>query len=69
MIPSRLFAALSRAALRPTATQLTAAMGVLAALALTGSLVVTGLAVQTDQRADPVPDGASGWQSLMVTVE
>lgn len=25
--------------------------------------------VQTDQRADPVPDGASGWQSLMVTVE
>ncbi|WP_262422434.1 hypothetical protein [Brevundimonas denitrificans] len=25
-------------------------MGVLAALALTGSLVVTGLAVQTDQR-------------------
>jgi len=50
LIPSRLFAALSRAALRPTATQLTAAMGVLAALALTGSLVVTGLAVQTDQR-------------------
>lgn len=50
MIPSRLFTALSRAALRPTATQLTAAMGVLAALALTGSLVVTGLAVQTDQR-------------------
>ncbi|MET3951616.1 molybdopterin-dependent oxidoreductase [Arthrobacter sp. UYEF36] len=25
--------------------------------------------VQTEQRADPVPDGASGWQSLMVTVE
>jgi DMSO/TMAO reductase YedYZ molybdopterin-dependent catalytic subunit len=25
--------------------------------------------VQTDQRADPVPDGASGWQSVMVTVE
>ncbi|XAS63661.1 molybdopterin-dependent oxidoreductase [Micrococcaceae bacterium Sec5.8] len=25
--------------------------------------------VQTDKRADPVPDGASGWQSLMVTVE
>ncbi|MFF1253313.1 molybdopterin-dependent oxidoreductase [Pseudarthrobacter sp. NPDC058329] len=25
--------------------------------------------VQTDQRADPVPDGASGWQSIMVTVE
>jgi DMSO/TMAO reductase YedYZ molybdopterin-dependent catalytic subunit len=25
--------------------------------------------LQTDQRADPVPDGASGWQSLMVTVE
>ncbi|WP_309106697.1 molybdopterin-dependent oxidoreductase [Arthrobacter sp.] len=25
--------------------------------------------VQTDQRADPVPDGASGWQSLMLTVE
>jgi DMSO/TMAO reductase YedYZ molybdopterin-dependent catalytic subunit len=25
--------------------------------------------VQTDQRADPEPDGASGWQSLMVTVE
>jgi DMSO/TMAO reductase YedYZ molybdopterin-dependent catalytic subunit len=26
-------------------------------------------ALQTDQRADPVPDGASGWQSVMVTVE
>ncbi|WP_026265721.1 MULTISPECIES: molybdopterin-dependent oxidoreductase [unclassified Arthrobacter] len=26
-------------------------------------------AVQTDQRADPVPDGASGWQSIMVTVQ
>ncbi|VXC05500.1 DMSO/TMAO reductase YedYZ, molybdopterin-dependent catalytic subunit [Arthrobacter sp. 9AX] len=25
--------------------------------------------VQTEQRADPVPDGASGWQSMMVTVE
>jgi DMSO/TMAO reductase YedYZ molybdopterin-dependent catalytic subunit len=25
--------------------------------------------VQTDQRADPVPNGASGWQSVMVTVE
>ncbi|MDN4644575.1 molybdopterin-dependent oxidoreductase [Arthrobacter sp. PsM3] len=25
--------------------------------------------VQTEKRADPVPDGASGWQSLMVTVE
>ncbi|MDR7082549.1 DMSO/TMAO reductase YedYZ molybdopterin-dependent catalytic subunit [Arthrobacter ginsengisoli] len=25
--------------------------------------------VQTDRRADPVPDGASGWQSMMVTVE
>ncbi|WGZ78945.1 molybdopterin-dependent oxidoreductase [Arthrobacter sp. EM1] len=25
--------------------------------------------VQTDKRADPVPDGASGWQSLMVTAE
>lgn len=25
--------------------------------------------VQTDQRANPVPDGASGWQSVMVTVE
>jgi DMSO/TMAO reductase YedYZ molybdopterin-dependent catalytic subunit len=25
--------------------------------------------LQTDQRADPVPDGASGWQSVMVTVE
>lgn len=25
--------------------------------------------VQTDQRSDPVPDGASGWQSVMVTVE
>lgn len=25
--------------------------------------------VQTDQRADPVPDGASGWQSVMVTAE
>ena len=25
--------------------------------------------VQTAQRADPVPDGASGWQSVMVTVE
>lgn len=25
--------------------------------------------VQTDKRADPVPDGASGWQSLMVTVQ
>jgi DMSO/TMAO reductase YedYZ molybdopterin-dependent catalytic subunit len=25
--------------------------------------------VQTEQRADPVPDGASGWQSVMVTVE
>ncbi|MHC6594854.1 molybdopterin-dependent oxidoreductase [Arthrobacter sp. C152] len=24
--------------------------------------------VQTEQRADPVPDGASGWQSVMVTV-
>ena len=24
--------------------------------------------VQTDKRADPVPDGASGWQSVMVTV-
>lgn len=26
-------------------------------------------ALQTDRRADPVPDGASGWQSVMVTVE
>jgi hypothetical protein len=25
--------------------------------------------LQTDQRADPVPDGASGWQSVMVTVD
>ncbi|MET1089402.1 MAG: molybdopterin-dependent oxidoreductase [Arthrobacter sp.] len=25
--------------------------------------------VQTEQRANPVPDGASGWQSVMVTVE
>ncbi|SDQ54191.1 DMSO/TMAO reductase YedYZ, molybdopterin-dependent catalytic subunit [Pseudarthrobacter chlorophenolicus] len=25
--------------------------------------------VQTEQRADPVPDGASGWQSVMVTVQ
>ncbi|MET1063446.1 MAG: molybdopterin-dependent oxidoreductase [Arthrobacter sp.] len=25
--------------------------------------------VQTDKRADPVPDGAAGWQSVMVTVE
>ena len=25
--------------------------------------------VQTDRRADPVPDGASGWQAVMVTVE
>jgi DMSO/TMAO reductase YedYZ molybdopterin-dependent catalytic subunit len=25
--------------------------------------------VQTDKRADPVPDGASGWQAVMVTVE
>lgn len=25
--------------------------------------------VQTDRRADPVPDGASGWQSVMVTVQ
>ncbi|HKU34480.1 MAG TPA: molybdopterin-dependent oxidoreductase [Paenarthrobacter sp.] len=25
--------------------------------------------VQTGQRADPVPDGASGWQSVMVTVQ
>lgn len=25
--------------------------------------------VQTDERADPVPDGASGWQSVMVTVQ
>ena len=25
--------------------------------------------VQTDKRADPVPDGASGWPSVMVTVE
>lgn len=25
--------------------------------------------LQTDQRADPVPNGASGWQSVMVTVE
>jgi DMSO/TMAO reductase YedYZ molybdopterin-dependent catalytic subunit len=25
--------------------------------------------LQTDKRADPVPDGASGWQSVMVTVE
>ncbi|WP_426996935.1 molybdopterin-dependent oxidoreductase [Pseudarthrobacter sp. N5] len=25
--------------------------------------------VQTDKRADPVPDGASGWQSVLVTVE
>jgi DMSO/TMAO reductase YedYZ molybdopterin-dependent catalytic subunit len=25
--------------------------------------------LQTDRRADPVPDGASGWQSVMVTVE
>ena len=25
--------------------------------------------LQTDQRADPVPDGASGWQSVMVTVQ
>jgi DMSO/TMAO reductase YedYZ molybdopterin-dependent catalytic subunit len=25
--------------------------------------------VQTEQRADPVPDGASGWQSVMVTAE
>ncbi|HKS02826.1 MAG TPA: molybdopterin-dependent oxidoreductase, partial [Arthrobacter sp.] len=26
-------------------------------------------AVQTEERADPVPDGASGWQSVMVTVQ
>jgi DMSO/TMAO reductase YedYZ molybdopterin-dependent catalytic subunit len=26
-------------------------------------------AVQTEKRADPVPDGASGWQSVLVTVE
>ena len=25
--------------------------------------------LQTDKRADPVPNGASGWQSVMVTVE
>ncbi|WP_104140796.1 molybdopterin-dependent oxidoreductase [Arthrobacter sp. ZGTC131] len=25
--------------------------------------------VQTEKRADPVPDGASGWQSVMITVE
>ncbi len=25
--------------------------------------------IQTDKRADPVPDGASGWQSVMVTVQ
>ncbi|MDQ0819676.1 DMSO/TMAO reductase YedYZ molybdopterin-dependent catalytic subunit [Arthrobacter sp. V4I6] len=25
--------------------------------------------VQTERRADPVPDGASGWQSVMVTVQ
>ncbi len=25
--------------------------------------------LQTDKRADPVPDGASGWHSVMVTVE
>lgn len=25
--------------------------------------------VQTEKRADPVPDGASGWQSVMVTVQ
>jgi DMSO/TMAO reductase YedYZ molybdopterin-dependent catalytic subunit len=25
--------------------------------------------LQTEKRADPVPDGASGWQSVMVTVE
>ncbi|XAS66868.1 molybdopterin-dependent oxidoreductase [Micrococcaceae bacterium Sec5.7] len=25
--------------------------------------------VQTDKRADPVPDGASGWQSVLVTVQ
>ena len=25
--------------------------------------------VQTERRAEPVPDGASGWQSVMVTVE
>jgi DMSO/TMAO reductase YedYZ molybdopterin-dependent catalytic subunit len=25
--------------------------------------------MQTEKRADPVPDGASGWQSVMVTVE
>lgn len=25
--------------------------------------------IQTDRRAEPVPDGASGWQSVMVTVE
>ncbi|MBT8159674.1 MULTISPECIES: molybdopterin-dependent oxidoreductase [Arthrobacter] len=25
--------------------------------------------LQTEQRADPVPDGASGWQSVMVTVQ
>ena len=25
--------------------------------------------IQTEKRADPVPDGASGWQSVMVTVQ
>jgi hypothetical protein len=25
-------------------------------------------AVQTEQRADPVPDGASGWQSIIFAV-
>ena len=35
---------------RRTSTQLLAAIAVLAALALSGSLLVTGLAVQTDQR-------------------
>ena len=35
---------------RRTATQLAAAMGVLAALALSGSLLVTGAAVRMDQR-------------------
>ena len=35
---------------RRSSTQLAAAMGVLAALALSGSLLVTGAAVRMDQR-------------------
>ena len=50
MSPALALSALRRVLARPTATQLTATLAVLAALAMTGSLAVTGLAVQTDQR-------------------